>query len=179
MAITEKELMRSMNRVISSAMQSPEEEVDFFLTNLIKKIKRVSSFYPRRKVSDTSAIKDRLIENKLRGANSFIEMYNQTVSEITLEWVAIADKWKEDKITQVLKQRSLRFVDESDKLFSQMSNVSKDHIENLNFILEKYSLEKKDLVILNRCINKLEKISKASYKSFIESLKNHSEISEV
>ena len=179
MKITERELMRSINKVISSAMLSPEEDVDFFLINLIKKIKRVSSFYPRRKVSDTSAIKDRLVENKLRGANSFIDMYNQAVSEITLEWVAIADKWKEEKITQILKQRSLRFANESDKFFSQMSNASKDHIENLNFILEKYSLEKKDIAILTRCIKRLDKISKASYKSFIDSLKSHSEISEV
>jgi len=174
-----KELLNQISNVILASATTPDQAIEYFLTNMLEKIKYISIFYPRRKVESTNLLKEKLIPNKLENVNNFIEIYNETVVDITLQWVSLAKKWGEEIIGKALLEASKKFKMESFAHFKDMSEAALNHADNLEFILTHYDLSEKEEKTLTEKRSQLIKISKMTYDKFVNDLKNNSEISEI
>ncbi len=172
--ISEKNLMQSIDKVIYGALKTPEESINYFLKNLLDKIDRVSIFYPKRKLADTRSIKDRLIKSEIENCLALIEVYNTSIAEIALEWVNIAKKWQDQKVTEILTKLSENLKKEANLKFKDMREAAFNLAENLKYILDNYeNLTDNEVNNLNKTRNKLLKVTTITYEKFISDLKEN------
>lgn len=175
MGLTMKNLMEQVNRVVMGTMNTPEEAIKHFIKNLIIDIKSLSYLKPKHKLSKVVPFQDRSIKYHIEEAIRFIDSYNELLTEKALEWASIAKRWQKPKditLLNVLKRLSVKFQEGIKESFNQAIKTSESHRSDLLFMLENYNLTNKDIKKLEEMRTRLNKISKISYKTFIEDLKS-------
>lgn len=170
-------LLDSVNRVILSSSDTPEESIRYFLKMVIDGARSVAIYGPRSKESKVFPIKNHLIERKISRIDLFVNHYLDYHARMILLWADLAKRWNrpnEIDVLELLKKEMVLFKDDLTQAFDAISDASVRHLEDIEFILRNYSdLSKAQTTLLNKRNQSLEEISQITYEKFIIEIRSN------